>query len=427
MDKEHWEMTSRAMRGLRKDENEFIEVYLKRASDRNLSLITTRTVIETALYSSRFKDSSNKLSLSDLEELLALSDLLVLCANHRVALVNRFIEPDIKFHPTREFTLDLSFYKNIVHQYLTSTMAEEVKASVDSYETYYREKQKSTGDHDSFDRFNEMFSSEFGFSVESLFEFSAKLQDHYMKEKKLYSIISYNEIVSVFSGNELVTQKILDSILFQFSLYPRKAWNKDLPENCPESAIFPWRFMRRFSVLARPVIRLTKTVDGKYFIAPAMIKDCFSYFVNNLDNVAYATESFRTETAKKYWGKVVDKKGRKFTLQVKEIFDSKGFVTEPEVDMDVFSPPKENRGWGDIDVIAHNDENKKIFLVECKHLQRDMSLEDIVERLKEYKGDSKDPLGKHIRRTDWLFNNKNKLFEYLEIDDEVEYIVERLL
>lgn len=64
---------------------------------------------------------------------------------------------------------------------------------------------------------------------------------------------------------------------------------------------------------------------------------------------------------------------------------------------------------GDIDALAWNLSLKLVLVMECKRLQKALTVGEIVEQLRRFKGKAEDELGIHMRRFRWLQENSQTL------------------
>lgn len=97
-----------------------------------------------------------------------------------------------------------------------------------------------------------------------------------------------------------------------------------------------------------------------------------------------------------------------------------GWQSRTSVQMPSIGAPAE---LGDVDVVAWHPGDPRLLLIECKRLQTARGLGEIVERLNQFRGDSKDRLGRHLRRHEWIQANLASVVHHLSIPSGIDRTV----
>src|SRR5205823_1240462 len=166
---------------------------------------------------------------------------------------------------------------------------------------------------------------------------------------------------------------------------------------------WPWRFRRRLSLLARPIISLG---NGNVVYSPAFCEDSFRHLVTGCFYGRFETEYFDSPRMRGFVGRVNSDRGHQFNHDVAEVFSSCGFQVRTEVQMSEFCAP-EQEASGDVDVLAWRGDTA--FICECKSLLFARTVSEIAEQLNRFQGRNNDDLTKHIRRYTWIQSNRDSL------------------
>lgn len=217
------------------------------------------------------------------------------------------------------------------------------------------------------------------------------------------------------------------SFLDRLTLPRRSGWNRDMPQRCTERDAFPWRFRRQLSLLMRPLVELGGE-QRTWFVSVPMLEKAFAYLVGNVFSGNFPQEFFGSAEMRSYIGGVANKRGHDFNAEVTEVFSESGLASKSEVEMTALGAP-EDEGLGDIDVLAWNPEDTKVYVVESKCLRPASTVSEVVQRLDDFAGDreEKDALGRHLRRLDWLETNRTYLEEFIGMPGADIHIVPMLV
>lgn len=111
-------------------------------------------------------------------------------------------------------------------------------------------------------------------------------------------------------------------------------------------------------------------------------------------------------------GGISGTKGTEFEDEVSNRLQSLQWNTKVRVKLSSMGGPQE---LGDVDVFAWNKNNPNILAIECKRLKAARTVGEVGEQLKEFQGEAKDSLGRHLKRMEWLNSNLDKAIDYLGI------------
>ncbi len=413
-DGEHWNMTARSQLALHNDENEVLQVAEQRRGKRDAAILTNRLLIETAMYACN--EGSRPLTRSDHLELLAHMHNLVSTANHRDAISEGFMKPEVRVFPNGELDVDDHFYVSVMLPYIRAKFADSFHAWAKHYEKWFSgyESESSNAGSKLLDRLEQPFLKEFGITIDQLVSIPRHFGRIALQRKKLVLEFDDRSLRETLITEYSVSEATLDRYLGRFSLFPRSSWNKDLPAGVKEHDVFPWRFRRRLSLLMRPLIQLNCGPTKQWAIFPPALEASAMYLLGNLAESAFPAEHFQSQEMRAFCGDQANRQGHSFNEEVSDVFKKYGFSVASEVLMKKIGVPESLGDLGDVDVLAWRTDISAVFVIECKHLRDATSVRDVVDRLKEYRGELGDSLGKHLRRVNWLKQNQEKLRSYVK-------------
>jgi hypothetical protein len=124
-----------------------------------------------------------------------------------------------------------------------------------------------------------------------------------------------------------------------------------------------------------------------------------SYLFENMRSAWLPEEFFRSKEMARYRGSVADAEGAGFTRETAQALQDIGWEVRTEVLMVTLGAPQE---LGDLDIVAWRSGDDRLLLIECKRLQPARTIGEIAELLKQFRGETGDRLGRHIRRYKWV-------------------------
>lgn len=404
-DEGRWELTTRSQFALRSNSANVHEAIMGQRSEREKACLCNRLLVETAQYACQI--GSKVFSRADHLTLLADMALLIMLAHHRDAIAYGFIPPKINILPNGEIEIDTHFYSTVLKPYVTKRSRERTDSTSDDYEEYYLTKnppeQRSFSEplDEAAENFDKVFVSEFDFSTNQL----VQLLDQF----RVFALQAGNgrgeldePSISKFLHHCGFSQTQSDSFLDRFTLPIRSAWNADLPGSARKEDVFPWRFRRQLSLLARPIVQVA-VAPRAWLISVPLLERGVAYFIGNIEQAHFPKDVFRSRAMHHYIGDTVNKLGHAFAKSVETLITQSGYQAEGEIEMTKLGASK-NAGLGDIDVLAWEASSGTVLAIECKRLREAVTVREVIQRLEDFRGnrEERDSLGRHLRRVDWL-------------------------
>ena len=160
--------------------------------------------------------------------------------------------------------------------------------------------------------------------------------------------------------------------------------------------------------MARPILRLGFGDNDNVLYAPAMVHDAFANLVIGNHTGAFDTEYFSGKEMKVWIGAINNRQGHEFNERVAEEFRKLHFRARASVHMSEFNVPQAAGDLGEVDVLGWNDSGL-VYVVGCKNLRFAMTVGEIADQLRRFRGEANDDLARHLKRCRWLSENVEQL------------------
>jgi len=118
-------------------------------------------------------------------------------------------------------------------------------------------------------------------------------------------------------------------------------------------------------------------------------------------------------------GRIHRRTGKKFTAKVKNWFDNNtDWLIDLEVPINPGAHLKSEDDLGDIDILAINKDNNRIYVIECKGVASARNPHEMANELERFIEGSKSWSNKHVRRDRWLRKNIKQLCTLYRLNNE---------
>lgn len=165
--------------------------------------------------------------------------------------------------------------------------------------------------------------------------------------------------------------------------------------------LYPWRFRRRLSVTARPILVFGEQDDDKLFFGAGMLRLGIAYLLDRAESGRLPQDFFTSSEMKEYIGAVNGERGHDFARSVADQLREKGWQARNGVQMTELGGSAE---LGDVDVLAWKPSGA-IQVIECKRLQLARTVAEVAEICRRFRGEAEDELDKHVQRISWIRAN----------------------
>ncbi|HHY39198.1 MAG TPA: hypothetical protein GX507_09770, partial [Clostridia bacterium] len=423
-DRDQWRRTAQAVLAFYKPGEDVFAVAQERESHRGDVALAARTILEMAICECP-NVGGRQLSRWDLDELLAKAALLVEVATDSDAIHNDLVEPRIDLHPNGEYTIDRGFHSTVIKPFLTAYFREQFEGAAGEYAKLYRSEppgERVRADELFSADFIRAFRIEFGLTLDEAIDGLAALMDLAVERDSVVVETTLGDLKARLAGARGMSPNACEAFIRTFSIFHRPAWDEP-PPGFTKKDLYPWRFRRRLSVTARPILVFGNQEDDKVFFGAGTLRLGVGNLLERSETGHLPQEFFSSQDMKRYIGMVNNERGRAFAWLVAGQLRDKGWQTRNEVPMTELGGPME---LGDVDVLAWRPSGE-ILLVECKRLQLARTVAEIAEVCRRFRGEAMDELDKHIRRVNWIRANPASLHRIVGFAPNPARIDDRLV
>jgi hypothetical protein len=401
------------------------EVAALKKQDKKLvpTSLAVRGIIEFIVASPNFE--GQPVNLDDIDEIIALMDEAIMWANVADSITLLGNDPDIGLLPSGRIGIWDNFYKEVIAPFNNSRAETEVFYSINP-------------DH-GMDEFDEgkifvnneqtdaAFLEEWGTSFTTITALYGSLQILGLEHGESFMSMKENEFLTEVPKQfrKKVSQEELKSAINLLVLDQRKSVKK-APDGFIAKDILPWRYNRALSFVRRPLIRITYPGDEQptyHWGFRHMMRSYMSLTSLISSNKLRVLE--HGPIASKVMSIFVRHNGIKYR---NEVFNWLRKTTELrlieyEVTICEDGHLIADKNYGDVDVMAIDDQQKLIYSIECKNTASARVIHEIKTELDSYIGqDGKEGhILKHLNRHNWLNENKQQLIKF--VDHPLDYKV----
>jgi hypothetical protein len=408
LDRDLWRRTSRALTAVYKDRDDIVAAAHKHEAGFSRATLASRVLVEMGVCTCPLGDGRRP-GLAEFDELLAAAAHLIALAYDSDAMRAGLIDPSIRVFPNGEFFTSGEFYETVLLPYHSGRFAERFEENVNKYPDLYKlpERVGRPVDEVFDDRFISAFEVEYGLPLQQLVRITELLEEHAVRGEKMVVEITLGGIKDLLLSRLRLAAKEVDAFVTNFCFSPRERWDS-APVGFVNKDWYPWRFRRRLSLMARPIVQTGLGEDGDLFYTPGLVQDAFANLVVGSSGGSFDTDYFASPEMKAWAGAVTNKRGHEFNERVAEEFRQLNCKARASVKMTEFNVPREMGDLGDVDVVAWNATGL-VYIVECKNLRFAMTAGEISDQLNRFRGEAQDELSKHMRRCQWLNQNRDRL------------------
>ena len=400
-DAEHWKRTSAALIGLHGDDA--IERFVKQMSLFAGAGIASRVLAEMAICICPI-DAGNELSDIELSKLVARVALVVRLGGLSDAVHYNALTPELVISPLGDILFKDDFGRLVVEPMLSRAIGEGFVAMAPRQKRNYSEPNSITTVQGKLsDEFWDIWKGEMGFDLDEAREIIGALEDEGIRRGEAVFRMRVSNYFDSVRGDS-VSQDVASAFLDQFSLSSREHWEEP-PDGFSLKDLYPWKFGRRLSFVARPILRLEQDDDPMLLIAPSALRSGFAYLVDGAHSGSLDQSFFHSTLMKDYWwGKAGE--GHSFTTEVATELISEGWEIRENIEIPAILNRKLGSDYGDVDVLAWRKDLSNVLVIECKDLSFARNYSEIASLLSSYQGvevdGEPDKLKRHLNRVSIL-------------------------
>lgn len=400
-DRYHWRRTARALLSLHSSQTDVFKAMKERESLRGNIQLSARTLVEMAVCESPVH-GGRELSTWEVDSLLAKTRLLLQIATDSDAIYHGLADPSIELHENGEYSLHSGFYEKTLEPFVSAEMRDDHERASQEYPRYYRT--DMDGKKDPFSSaFTKAFSEEFGISPREVLECVAELVDWGSELQMSLIETTVDAVRRRLIVNRGLRAETAEAFVRSFALFTRESWEQP-PQGFAKRDIWPWRYSRRLSIMARPIVVWGTNVDEVAFGIGTLVQSLFNLMTRAKEG-QISQNFFSSRAMLTYLGEANNELGREFNQGVAQQMRRQGWYVREEVGMTELGA---SQMMGDVDVLAWKP-GGEVQVIECKRLQLARTVAEVAELCKRFRGEENDNLRKHVRRAEWIRNNPTSL------------------
>jgi len=409
LDRITWERTARALTNVYQDRDEVVRVAREHEEKLARSTLSSRVLAEMAVCRCPVGGGMGCGEV-EFDRLLAGAAVLIRLGQDSDAVHADLGDPIIRIFPNGDFVVYEEFYKEVIEGYRAGYFSELFDDRVRAYDDLYEEpKRVGVPVEQVFEaEFISAFGRELGIPLQDLVRVDEALHEYAVDRESLVVGVLSKELQELLAERVGWDRALFERFCQRFCLWPRERWER-APVGFTNADWHPWRFRRRLSLMARPLVSLGEPQDDNVFIyAPGLLHDAFGRVVINAYRGKVDAGSFTTAEMRSWIGAVNDRRGHSFNQRVATELSDRGFRSRASVSMSEFRVPTELGDLGDIDALAWTSSGI-VYLIECKNLRFAGAMGEIVDQLKRFRGEAGDELQRHMKRCAWLQRNPDSV------------------
>ena len=400
---DRWLRTARSMLSLHDDKEAATREATYRIAKFNAGSLSTRIVIEMALCECP-QNGGEEAGALDIARLLANAMQLHHLGGSSEAIKYGGKKAEIRVTPLGDIHTQIDFEEKIADPYGQAIGRKRFRSGADVYETHFREPPVAQNSKNVLDsEFLAAWTEAYGFTIDEMRIFMDSIDDEGLRRNEPMFISNFTEL-SDLNRSGRIEPPTVRNILDALTLQPRVTW-ASTPNGFSSKDWYPWRFRRRLSAIARPILQLTEGEDPSLLIAPGLVREGAAKLVDYCLRGGYDAKDFRPGRMRAWIGAEENRRGNKFNSEVAERLEALGWRTRSSIRATELLNDKLDRDYGDFDVFAWRDD--RVLAIECKDLELAMTAGEIARQLDEFRGEigirgKPDRLKKHLLRVELL-------------------------
>ncbi|WP_316778801.1 hypothetical protein [Pedobacter antarcticus] len=386
--------------------------------------LAVRGLIEFIVASPNFEGQI--FNLDEIDEIIALMDEAIMWANLADSITLLGNDPQIGLLPSGRIGIWDNFYKDFIGPFNNSRVETEVFYSInpdqgsnefDDGKVFVNNDQTDSAFLEewgaSFTTFTSLFGSMQMLGLQSGTSFMTMREEDFLEQipKLFRKKVGYEELMAAINLLALDQRKSV----------------KKAPDGFIAKDILPWRYNRALSYVRRPLIRITYPGDQQPTYHWGFRHTLRSYMgLTSLISSNRLKVSDQGPIASKVMSIFVKHNGQKYRNEVFNWLKQTTAlrIIDYEVTISENGHMVANKNYGDIDVMAIDDQLKVIYAIECKNTASARVVHEIKTELDSYIGQNGKGghILKHLNRHNWLKQNMDQMVKYVDRPEDYRVV-----
>lgn len=386
---------------------DIIEEYRKANADIIKTSHATRSLIECIVAEPYF--GNDVVNDNDVDFLVALLSEINFYGNVIDSIQLKLDNPEIGLLPSGRIGLNHDFYDSVVSNYRESVTMDEVQESNESFDSLFKviKKDDNIPLDPYYDKIDTVFKNELGITFSKIIAILRFLSVRCFENRASYYDCKEDELTPLIGANSILEKEEIEAFIKFVSLETRGCFDTP-PLGYFASDINTWRYNREFSYVRKPLLKI-KMRDGTYsFIWSAR------HLAMASENLMHIFFNGLLKVNEKQYPEISKLVKERNTIKGKEYRDSvlqwlkqqPIYVHEQEIKVRKSVFPNAEKDYGDIDILVVDDNNKTVYLIECKNTKQAKIMYDFQNDAKNYIDKQ---LPKHINRGNFINSNLETL------------------
>lgn len=416
MNRDVWTRTAAAVLALHDDKEAALQTIAEHNGNLNAVFQASRLLVEVALCECPLTGGEKPGRL----DLLRIEAKLLLAAGYggwSDAIRWDAIEPEVQVRPLGDIHANVGFSTDVLAPYGRAGSDLRVDEDVRSYANHFDEPDAKPTDGSAWpDDFWEALRETFGATFDEVRTFVDYVENVGLEAGKPVFELKKSRLLDVRLGEKTLAADVACQLVDHLLFTSRPSW-RVVPAGYEDKDRFLWRYRRALSVLRRPLVQLDDAEDPTIIVAPGLLRDAFIYMLGNYYRGDFPLRQLSPKMHK-WAGKSRDRIGHDFNAKVAARLQELGWRTDVEVKPSKILRKRLDKDYGDVDVLAWNEQTSRVLVIECKDVQYRKTEGEIAEQLADFRGECKadgkpDHLLKHLNRFDLISQHKTEVAKSL--------------
>ena len=409
-ERDHWKRTSAAVLGLHGDTEETLGQFVKQMGVFGAAAATCRVLVEIALCVCPLGGGVACCDL-DIGGLMARAGIVCRVGGLSDAIYYGALAPKLRVSPLGDILVADDFGRFVVEPMLSHVVRDRVTIDAPLQKKNYDAPSAPRGLRELVgEEFWTTWETEMKFDLNDASEIVGALENRGMQKGIPILEITRSEYLRAARAVG-VENHAAERFLDRFSLCSRRDWRTP-PKRFARKELYPWRFGRSLSYLARPILQVDDEDDPLLMIAPAALRTGLTYVVSGGHSGRLDRSFFRTKKMGDEWlGRA--REGHSFNRRVAQRLAGANWRVRENVGLPEIFGRATARDGGDVDVLAWKTGQRKVLAIECKDLALARNYSEMAALLSDYQGavdrGRPDKLRRHLDRVGAIRENLERL------------------